>query len=232
VEQLGLNGGFFLVQLVNFGIIFAALLFVYPRVLKVLDTRSSRIAKSLEDARVAEQARANAERDAQHIVDEQRSSAAHLVDQARVQAEDQARGVLEQARKDAEDIRAKARQDAEQERTQLLGEVRTQVAQLAIAASERLIGQSLDANRSQQIISEFFTRTSADLKGLGDTVDVTTALPLTDAEKGTIASQIGAHNITYRVDPSILGGVIVRSGDRVVDGSIRAGMTAMASRLR
>ena len=61
--------------------------------------------------------------------------------------------------------------------------------QLAMAAAERLIGQSLDQSKSQQLISDFFSKSSADLKGLGDTVEVTTALPLTDAEKANLAKQ-------------------------------------------
>ncbi len=232
MEALGLNGGFFLVQLVNFGVVFFALLWAWPRVLKMLDNRSTRIAKSLEDARVAEQARANAERDAQKMLDERRREASHLIDEARGQAEEQARAVTDDARKEAEDIRNKARQDAEQERNQLLGEVRTQVVQLALAASERLIGQSLDPQRSQQIISSFFSQSGADLKGLGDNLEVVSALPLSDDEKKNVAAQTGAQNITYKIEPAILGGLVVRAGDRVVDGSVRAGLADLSARLR
>lgn len=232
MEKLGLNAGFFVVQLINFGVVFAALLFVWPRVLKMLDNRSARIAKSLEDARVAEQARANAERDAQKFIEQRRGEATSLIDEARSQAEVQANSVLNDARQEAETIRSKARSDAEQERTQLLGEVRTQVAQLAIAAAERLIGQSLDPSKAQQTVSDFFSRSGTDLHGLGDTVEITTALPLSPAEQSNVASQTGAANITYHVDPSIMGGVIARSGDRVIDGSVRAGLNELAARLR
>jgi len=231
---LGINAGFFIVQVINFAVLFLILLAVWPRVTKFLDDRAARIAKSLEDARVAEQARANAEREAQKILDERRAEGSKLVEEARGQADVQAKALVEQARVDAEGIRAKARQDAEEERSQLLSEVRGQVVQLALAASERLIGQSLsiDQGRAQQIVSDFFTKSTADLKNLGGTVEVTTALPLNDGEKSQLTAQIGAQAVNFKVDPGILGGVIARSGDRVIDGSVRAELNELANRLR
>ena len=235
---LGINAGFFIIQLINFAVLFLILLNVWPRVTKFLDDRSARIAKSLEDARVAEQARANAERDAQKLLDERRAEGAKMVDEARGQADVQAKALIEQARTDAEGIRAKARQDAEEERSQLLSEVRGQVVQLALAASERLIGQSLsiDQNRAHQIVTDFFTKSSSDLHNLGGngngTVEVTTALPLNDNEKSQLTSQIGAQAVNFKVDPGILGGVIARAGDRVIDGSVRAELNELATRLR
>ncbi|MHB8624736.1 MAG: F0F1 ATP synthase subunit B [Aggregatilineales bacterium] len=233
MAALGINAGYLLVQLVNFLIIFAVLRIAWPRLVKLLDDRKERIAKSLEDARVAEQARANAERDAQKLMDERRAEAAKMIEDARSQADAQARELLEQARQDAEGIRVKARQDAEEERNQLLSEVRSQVVQLALAASERLIGQTLDQKKSTKIVNEFFSKSTADLQQLGgDSVEVTTALPLTDAEKNNLTSSIGAKTVNFKVDPGILGGVIARAGDRVIDGSVRAELNQLSSRLR
>ena len=234
MAALGINGGFLIVQLINFVIVFLILQAIWPRVLGFLDQRSARIAKSLEDARVAEQARANAERDAQTVIDQRRAEGAKLVEDARGQAEAQAREVVEQARQEADQIRSKARQDAEEERNQLLGEVRNQVVSLAMAAADRLIGQSiaLDPNRSQQILSDFFTKSNTNLHNLGGNVEVTTALPLNDSEKSVVAQQVGTQSINFKVDPSILGGLIARSGDTVIDGSVRAGLNELGTRLR
>jgi ATP synthase F1 delta subunit len=55
--------------------------------------------------------------------------------------------------------------------------------------------------------------------------EVTSAVPLTEAERGTLEERLRARHgaelpISYRVDPAILGGLIVRVGDRMVDGSL------------
>jgi len=232
VERLGLNLGFLLAQLINFGVIFLILRTVWPRILNMLDSRSARIAKSLEDARVAEQARANAERDAQKLIEERRAEGNRLVEEARGRAEQQARGILEDAQREVSEARAKALTESNTARTAALGDVRSDVISLAMAAAERLIGQSLDPAKSESIISNFFSQSGAEVRSLGDKITVVSALPLTDAEKGNVKNATGANDIAYEVDPALLGGLIVRAGDRVVDGSVRAGLGQMAASLR
>jgi F-type H+-transporting ATPase subunit b len=199
---------------------------------KTLRERRERIARGLEDAHAAEQARANAEREAQKLINQGRAEANKLVEEARARAEDQAKAISDEAYRDADAIRSKARADAEEERNGLLGEVRSQVAQLAIAAAERVIGQSVDEKKAQAIVSDFFARAPADVKNLGEQVEVVSALPLTDAEKKQIASQTGAREVVNRVDPSILGGLILRSGDKVIDASVRNNLRELASQMR
>jgi F0F1-type ATP synthase delta subunit len=67
-------------------------------------------------------------------------------------------------------------------------------------------------------------------------VNVTSALPLTPDEharvKSDLARQVGPlGNVTFDVDPAILGGLVVRVGDKVVDGSVAGKMTAMRQAL-
>lgn len=230
MDKLGINGGFLLAQIVNFGIVALALWFLaWKPLVAALEARREKIAKGLEDARAAELARANAERDAQKYIDEQRVSAQKLVEEGRNRGEDQAKSVLEEARREADAIRVKARQDAEEERNAMLAEVRAQVGQIAIAAAERVIGQSLDEKKSQAIVNDFFTQVPTAAANLGANLEVVSAMPLGDAERAQIASKTGAKNISYKVDPAILGGLIIRSGDKVVDGSVRSNLNKLAA---
>ena len=56
-------------------------------------------------------------------------------------------------------------------------------------------------------------------------------MPLSADEQAKAKSSIGADSISFVVDPNILGGLIVRSGDRVVDGSVRSGLNDLGARL-
>ncbi|HEX3053029.1 MAG TPA: ATP synthase F0 subunit B, partial [Aggregatilineaceae bacterium] len=90
MDKLGINLGFLLFQLFNFGLIFFLLArFVWPRVLRTLDERQERIAKGLEDARAAEEARANAERERDQILAQARSDGQRLLEEARQRGDDQ-----------------------------------------------------------------------------------------------------------------------------------------------
>ncbi len=232
MERLGINGGYLLAQIFNFLLIFALItLLAWRPLIRALEARRERIARGLEDARAAEQARANAERDAQKLIDERRMEAQKLVEEGRARGDEQAKQIVDEARREAEAIRTKARQDAEEERNAILGEIRSQVAAISIAAAERVIGQSLDGKKAQAIVADFVAKVPGDAHGLGEEVEVTSALPLSDAEKSQVASQVGAKRVTYRVDPALLGGLVLRSGDRVIDGSVRSNLQRLGAQM-
>jgi F0F1-type ATP synthase delta subunit len=56
--------------------------------------------------------------------------------------------------------------------------------------------------------------------------EVTSALPLTDAEKAQAKKMLGAKEIAFKVEPSIFGGLVVRVGDRIVDDSVANRMSS------
>lgn len=65
---------------------------------------------------------------------------------------------------------------------------------------------------------------------------ITSAVELTGAEKekleSKLHSQFGSQlNFDYRLDPSILGGIIVRVGDVVIDGSVSGKLAAMKQKM-
>jgi F-type H+-transporting ATPase subunit delta len=64
----------------------------------------------------------------------------------------------------------------------------------------------------------------------------TTAVPLSDAERDALAAKLRDQTgreviLETQVDPELLGGVVVQIGDRLIDASTRAKLTAMRERL-
>jgi F-type H+-transporting ATPase subunit delta len=67
-------------------------------------------------------------------------------------------------------------------------------------------------------------------------VEVTSAVALTDDQRTALISKLEAQygtglEIHYRLDPVILGGLIVRVGDKLIDGSLATRVTAMKQTL-
>jgi len=233
LDKLGINLGFLIAQLINFGLIFGALTyFLWKPMTNMLDARSAKIQKGLEDAAAAASARKNAEAEAEKILAQARSEATQIVEEGRSRGDDVAKGVEGEARKEAEKIREEARTAAQAERNAQLAGLRGQVASISVAVAERLIGESLDEKRQKALIDDFFAKVPEGAASLSGDVEVVSAMPLEDAEKTKIQKEVGANNIEFTVDPSILGGLVIRSGDRVVDGSVRRGLNNMSERLQ
>ncbi len=74
-------------------------------------------------------------------------------------------------------------------------------------------------------------------KGIGR-ASVTSAAPLDKDQKKRVEEKIlsttdyKSLEMTYSVDPSLIGGMVIRVGDRVADGSVKTKLAGMTARLR
>jgi F-type H+-transporting ATPase subunit b len=245
MAQLGLNLGYLLVQIVCFFIIFIVVrAWIVKPLQGLLARRREKIAQGLEDARIAAEARSNAEKEAAGIIADAQLKASHLMSEATNRAD----SAMVEARADADIEISKEREavlsEAAEERTRMLGDLRGQVAALAIAAAQRLVGDSMDEKRQHALLEEFFSGVRSGkvnvLEGTvfaGTSAEVVSALPLTADEqriiKLDILSKMGAQaKVNFRVDPSILGGLVIHVGDKVVDGSVAGQLEELRQSLR
>ena len=236
LNNIGINPIFLLAQIVNF-VVLAVLLraLLYGPVTKMLDERRAKIEKGLEDARQAEAARANAEAERQKILDGARAEAQKIRAEANQQAEQTAAKMRADAQAETEKIKADALAGLSGERDKMLSELRGQIAALAIAASNKLIGESLDRRRQEALIADFFAKVPADvrvsLSGVAGEAEVFSAVPLTPEEQSRVKSELSLGVASFKVDPRLLGGLRVRVGDKVVDGSVAAQLESLHASL-
>ncbi len=226
MEALGINLGLLIVQIIAFTIVFLTLnAWVYKPMLDMMESRKQKIAQGLEDARVAADARANAEKEATKILADAQAEAGKVVREATERAGSAGKEVKAAAEAEAAKAREAVMAEAELERNRILGDLRGQVAALAIAAANKLVGEALDEKKQRALIDEFFSG----VKGgkvvvadalTGDFAEVTSALPLTSDEQNTVKKSVSAKEVSFKVDPSILGGLVIKVGDKVLDGSV------------
>jgi F-type H+-transporting ATPase subunit b len=210
----------------------------------MLDKRRAKLEQGLEDARIAAEARANAEQDAAQIITEAQTKAARIVNEATERADSAMEDVKASAEKEIAKEREAVMVEVEQERNRILADLRGQVAALSIAAAQRLIGETMDAKRQHALLDEFFSGVKSGklviLEGAevsGDLAEVTSALPLSkeeqDAVKTNVLGKMGAKtNVEFHVDPQILGGLVVRVGDKVLDGSVSGQLEGLRKSLK
>jgi len=244
MEALGINLGLLIVQIIAFMIVFLTLsAWVYQPMLNMMESRRQKIAQGLEDARVAAEARASAEKEAAKIVADAQTEASKIVREATERAATAGQDVRAAVEAEAAKAREAAVAEAEIERNRILGDLRSQVASLAIAAANKLVGETLDERKQRALLDEFFSGVrsgkvvvldSTDFKG--ESAQVTSALPLKkeeeEAVKRDVLARAGAKEVNFRVDPSILGGLVIRVGDKVLDTSVAGKLEGLRQNLR
>jgi len=239
MDALGINLGLLIVQILVFAIVFLTLnAWIYKPMLNMMETRKQKIAQGLEDARVAAEARANAEKEAAKIIAEAQAEAGKVVREATERATSAGKDVKAAAEAEAAKAREAAMAEAELERNRILGDLRSQVASLAIAAANKLVGETLDEKKQRALLDEFFSGVKAgkvvvvDGEFKGDAAEVTSALPLTGDEQEAVKKNFSAKDVTFKVNPAILGGLVVKIGDKVLDGSVAGKLEGLRHSLK
>lgn len=164
MEALGINLGYLISQIFNFTLLAVLLYFIaYKPILRMLDERSARIKKGLEDAENASRRAAEMEQEFERRMAEARREGQEIIAQATQMGEKTRQEILDQAREESRAMIEKAKEEISRERDQAMAELRQQVADLALAVSEKVIGASLDEHKHRQLIAEFLEK-SEDLQ--------------------------------------------------------------------
>ena len=207
------------------------------------------MAQGVEDARLAAESRANAEKEAAKIIAEAQAEAGRRLAEMTARVEKEAADLRATAEDDRRKLLKAAEEDARLERERHLADLRGQVGALAMAAANRIIGETLDERRQRALIEELFSgvkagnivvlegeNLSGQVAGSQGAV-ITSALPLTPQEQETAKNDLlaqlgGAASVAFKVDPAILGGLIVRVGDKVIDGSVAGKLEGLRASLK
>jgi F-type H+-transporting ATPase subunit b len=143
-------------QVINFLILLYLLnRFLFKPVLARLDERSAKIAKGLEDAKVAARDRELARAEREAAVAEARKEANEMIARANKIAEDTRNEILTSARADAEKVSTRAREEIVAEKDKAMAEIRGQVAELALAAAGKLVRRQMDDPTQRRLVEEF-----------------------------------------------------------------------------
>ncbi len=160
---MDLNPGLTLWTAITFLILIAVLSkFAFGPIMKLLIDRERTIREAIEQAK---KERAEAER----MLAEQTSSlaaaqreAAALAQRSKQEVEVLRADLTARARKEADELVASARRQIQEEKVKALGELKGQVADLAIEAARRLIQSSLDEKAQRALVEEYIATLPAE----------------------------------------------------------------------
>src|SRR5450759_3230788 len=147
--------GTVIVELITFVIMLAILArYVYPEIVKLAEARQRAIAEQLKEA---EQARSEAEqrlKEAEAKLDDARKTAQSVIDAATKSGEQLRQDLKQKAEEESKRTVEAARKEIEAERERAVQSVRSEVANLVIAATEKVIGETLDDEKHRRLIDK------------------------------------------------------------------------------
>jgi len=149
------NVGVMLWTLVAFGITVVLLArLVFPRISEALEKRQKAIEDSIDSA---QRTREEAEKllgEYRERLHEARSQSDEIVQRARQTAEAHEREVKEHSRQLADEASARAARDIEAATARALGELRQEVADLTVMATEKVTRKVLDSSDQKRLVEE------------------------------------------------------------------------------
>jgi len=145
--------GTVIVELITFLIMLAILArYVYPEIVRLAEARQQAVAQQLKEA---EQARAEAEqrlKEAGAKLEDARKTAQSVIDAATKSGEQLRQELKQKADEESKRTIEAARKEIEAERERAVQSVRSEVANLVVAATEKVIGETLDDAKHKQLI--------------------------------------------------------------------------------
>ncbi len=151
---LDINASFW-IEIVAFLLMLGILArYVYPRIIEAAEARQRAVTAELEEAEQARQEAARELEQAKQRLDEARSQAQEVISGANRSAEQLRTAEKQKAQEEAARQLERARQEIDAERQKAVDSVRAEVANLVVEATERVVGETLDAAKHRRLIDQ------------------------------------------------------------------------------
>ncbi len=168
MEALGISGFALLAQIVNFVLILFLLnrLAIGP-ITRILAERRQRIEQGMRDAEEAKVARERAEEERVAALQEARREANEILARAQRVAQETREQDIAATRTELDRLRQQATAEIEAERERALADLRAEVADLALAAAGKVVGETMTDARQRRLVEEFLAGSGASRNGGG-----------------------------------------------------------------
>jgi F-type H+-transporting ATPase subunit b len=140
-------------------VLFLALMwtFAFKPVAKMLEDRKARIEQGLRDAEQARHDRESAEQERMAALADARRESNDILARAQRVAQETRDADIAATRAELERMRERAADDIEAEKQRALADLRSEVADLALAAAGKVVGETMTGDRQRRLVEEFLT---------------------------------------------------------------------------
>ena len=163
---LQINLFWIIVAALNFIVLLVILAtFAFGPLRRILEERRARIEEGLKDAEQARRDRESAEQERLAALQEARREANEILARAQKVAQETRDADIAATKEDLERMRERAAAEIESEKQRAITELRKEVADLALRAAGKVVGETLTSARERRLVEEFLAETNAESGG-------------------------------------------------------------------
>jgi F-type H+-transporting ATPase subunit b len=155
IAALGINGGMFFAQLLNF--IVVLLIFwkwVYRPIVTMLDRRTETIEKSLKQAKEIDERLLKLDTERTTVLAQAQQEAVELLSRTHAEAESQHQATMAKAKEEVRRLITEGKAQLIKEKEFMIKETRDEIAALAIEVAKKVVQENIDKTRSQVLAKE------------------------------------------------------------------------------
>ncbi|MBQ9078995.1 MAG: F0F1 ATP synthase subunit B [Ruminococcus sp.] len=143
---------------VNFILLFILLkIFLFKPVNKIMDERTRTIQDDLDAAKKSKEEAEALKKEYEDNISDAKQKAQEIIMKAHEDAESEKSAILKKSQEEADQIISDANKTIENERKRVLAQAQTQIADLAIEAASKIIGENLDDEKNRRLVDKFLS---------------------------------------------------------------------------
>ena len=160
--SLVINGFWIIVSAANFlFFLFVIWSLAFRPISSMLATRRERIEQGLKDAEQARRDRESAEQERLVTLAEARREANDILARAQKVAQETRDADIAATREELDRMRTRAATEIDAEKQRAIADLRAEVADLALAAAGKVVGESMTGDRQRRLVEEFLREAAA-----------------------------------------------------------------------
>lgn len=134
---------------------------LFKPVTEFMEKRKNGIEQSLKEAEEAKLLAAKTQKSYEEKIKSTKEEAEKILNEAKVRAVHEAEEIIKNAQKEALEITKRGREEVERERAEMLGQIKQQIALLAIAAATQVVQTNMDTATNRVIVEKFIDEAGA-----------------------------------------------------------------------
>lgn len=143
---------------VNFILLFILLkIFLFKPVNKIMDERTRTIQDDLDAAKKSKEEAEALKKEYEDNISDAKQKAQEIIMKAHEDAESEKSAILKKSQDEADQLISDANKTIENERKRVLAQAQTQIADLAIEAASKIIGENLDDEKNRRLVDKFLS---------------------------------------------------------------------------